>query len=88
MHAAEHGERRRAILRGDLASWRDVALTQIEESGQQQMLNCFCLMGAMHELDRRVAWSDFVETHIFNSDKVTAIFEPWLVETASSASST
>jgi hypothetical protein len=63
-----------AMVRGDLASWRDVPLAQIEESGQQEMLNWFCLMGAMHELGRRVEWSDFVETHIFNSDKVTAIF--------------
>jgi hypothetical protein len=72
-----------ALVRGDLASWRGVPLSQIEESGQQEMLNWFCLMGAMHELDRRVVWSDFVETHIFNSDKVTAIFEPWLAATAS-----
>jgi hypothetical protein len=72
-----------ALVRGDLASWRDVPLSQIAESGQQEMLNWFCLMGAMHELERRVVWSDFVETHIFNSDKVTAVFEPWLAASAS-----
>jgi hypothetical protein len=66
-----------AMVSGDLARWRDVPLADIESSGQQEMLNWFCLMGAMNELDRRIAWSDFVETHIFNSDKVTAIFEPW-----------
>jgi hypothetical protein len=30
----------------------------------------------MHELGAKLAWSDFVETHVFNSNKVTAVFEP------------
>jgi len=66
------------LVRGDLAAWRDVPLSAIEESGQQEVLNWFCLVGAMYELGAKLAWSDFVETYIFNSDKVTAIFEPWL----------
>jgi hypothetical protein len=73
------------LARGDLAAWRDVPLASIEESGQQEVLNWFCLMGAMHELGCPLAWSDFVETHIFNSDKVTAIFEPWLAAPAAVA---
>ncbi|SRR5579884_653435 len=73
------------LARGELAAWRDVPLSRIEESGQQEVLNWFCLMGAMHELGCRLAWSDFVETHIFNSDKVTAIFEPWIASPAAGA---
>jgi hypothetical protein len=72
-----------ALVRGDLAGWRDVTLDQITDSGQQEMLNWFCLIGAMYELNRTVVWSDFVQTHIFNSDKVTAIFEPWRPEAIS-----
>jgi hypothetical protein len=32
----------------------------------------------MHELGGRLAWSDFVETHVFNSNKVTALYHPVL----------
>jgi hypothetical protein len=66
------------LVKNDLAAWRDVSLSAVEESGQQEVLNWFCLIGAMYELDRKLAWSDFVETHIFNSNKVAAVFEPWL----------
>jgi hypothetical protein len=69
-----------ALQRGDLASWRDVSLAAVEDAGQQELLNWFCLAGAMHELGGKLAWSDFVETHIFNSNKVTAVFEPCLAE--------
>jgi hypothetical protein len=65
-----------AMVTGDLASWRDVALSAVEESGQQELLNWFCLAGAMHELGAKLAWSEFVETHVFNSNKVSAIYEP------------
>jgi hypothetical protein len=64
------------LINGNLAGWRDVPLASVTESGQQEVLNWFCLIGAMYELDAKLAWSDFVETYIFNSDKVTAIFEP------------
>jgi hypothetical protein len=65
-----------AMLAGDLASWRDVPLASVEDSGQQELLNWFCLAGAMHELGATLAWSEFVETHVFNSNKVTAIYDP------------
>jgi hypothetical protein len=66
-----------ALVRGDLAAWRNEPLSAIEESGQQELLNWFCLAGAMHELKAKLSWSDFVETHVFNSNKVAAIYEPW-----------
>jgi hypothetical protein len=40
------------------------------------MLNWFALVGAMKELGARLRWSQFVETHVFNSNKVFAVFEP------------
>ncbi len=64
------------MVDGDYARWRDYTLDQVEDAGQQENLNWFALMGAMSALGSRVAWSDFVETRVFNSNKVAAIFEP------------
>ena len=56
--------------------WRDLPLEKIEESGNQELLNSFALLGAMRAVGHRCVWTDFVETHLFNSNKVTAIFAP------------
>jgi hypothetical protein len=66
------------LCRNDLAAWRDVTLRDVEAAGQQEVLNWFCLAGAMYELNCKLEWSDFVETYIFNSNKVTALYEPWV----------
>ena len=66
----------RAKVAGDYAAWRDCTLDQIEDAGQQENLNWFALVGAMSALERRVAWADFVETRVFNSNNVAAVFEP------------
>jgi len=66
----------KAMLEGDFAYWRNFTLAQIEDSGGQETLNWFALMGAMSELGHKVAWSDFLPTYIFNATKVTAIFAP------------
>ena len=63
-----------ALLRGDWQAWRGLPLAEVERSGQHEMLNWFCLFGAMTELGYVVRWSEFVETFVFNSDKVAAIF--------------
>ena len=65
-----------AMVKGEYQTWRNYPLKNVEESGQQEVLNWFALMGAMNELNMRCAWSDFVETYVFNSSKVAAIFEP------------
>ena len=61
---------------GDYDAWRSTPLARIEDSGQQEMLNWLCLAGAMAELGRRPSESTFVESHIFNSNKVFAVFPP------------
>jgi hypothetical protein len=38
------------------------------------VLNWFALAGAMEALGAKLEWSTFVETHIFNSNKVFAEF--------------
>ncbi len=65
-----------ALVAGDYAAWRSTPLAAIEESGQHELLNWFCLVGAMSELGAKLEWSEFVETYAFNSDKVSAIFTP------------
>ena len=40
------------------------------------MLNWMCLVGAMAELGRRPDETDFIQSYIFNSNKVFAFFKP------------
>jgi catalytic LigB subunit of aromatic ring-opening dioxygenase len=61
---------------GDYQAWRHASLDAIEDSGQQEMLNWMCLVGAMAELGRKPKESDLVETYLFNSSKCFAFFPP------------
>ena len=61
---------------GDYEAWRRTPLAQMEDCGQQEMLNWMCLAGAMAELGRRPNESDFIQSYIFNSNKVFAVFNP------------
>jgi hypothetical protein len=63
-----------ALQHGKYETWEAVTLDDVEAAGQQEMLNWFCLAGAMQALDRIPSWSTFVETHIFNSNKCFAIY--------------
>ena len=65
-----------ALVAGDWDVWKSMSLAEVEAAGDQELLNWFALAGAMDELGQRCSWSEFVETHVFNSSKVTAIFEP------------
>jgi hypothetical protein len=59
---------------GDYEAWRDVPLAQLEASGQHEVLNWFCLAGAMAELGHKMELLDWVETWIFNAPKCLAVF--------------
>ena len=63
-----------ALAAGDYETWRNLTLDDITSSGNQEMLNWATLLGAMNALDKKPAWTDFVETQLFNSNKVAAIF--------------
>jgi len=63
-----------ALVAGDYAAWRETPLSSVVDAGQQELLNWFCLMGAMSELKYKVSWSQFVAAYIFVSNKVAAIF--------------
>ena|SRR5882757_528478 len=63
-----------ALVVGDYAAWAKVTSRAVVEAGQHEMLNWFCLLGAMSELGLTLEWSDLVITEIFNSNKVFAIY--------------
>ena len=65
-----------AMVKGDWHAWQSTPLADVEDAGQHEMLNWFALCGAMSELGQLPVWSEFVETWVFNSDKVNAIFGP------------
>lgn len=64
-----------AMVAGDYDTWLARTVRQTVDSGQHEMLNWFCLLGAMSELGMELAWSDWVVTEIFNSNKAFAVFE-------------
>ena len=61
---------------GDYDAWRRISTPQIEDAGQQELLNWMCLAGAMSELNRKPEIVDYYETYIFNSTKCLAVFQP------------
>jgi hypothetical protein len=65
-----------ALQAADYATWRQRPLSAIEDSGQQEVLNWMCLVGAMNELGRRPTETSYVQSYIFNSNKCFAVFEP------------
>jgi glycine/D-amino acid oxidase-like deaminating enzyme len=65
-----------ALRRGDYEAWRVRTLAEIEDSGQQEMLNWYMLAGAMEALGRKPDECDFIDTWIFNSNKCFAVYKP------------
>lgn len=61
---------------GDYDAWRRVSTAEIEEAGQQELLNWMCLAGAMEEMQRKAEIVDYVETYVLNSNKCMALFRP------------
>lgn len=64
-----------ALVAGDVDTWLGARTEDLVAAGQQEMLNWFCLLGAMTELGQELSWSSLVETSIFNSNKCFAVYE-------------
>jgi hypothetical protein len=60
---------------GDYQAWSRISTAQVEDAGQQEMLNWMCLAGAMDTLNYKPEILDYVETYVFNSNKCLAIFK-------------
>ena len=65
-----------ALVSGDYRTWREQSTTDITRAGQQELLNWFCLAGAMERQNTKPTWSSLVDTHVFNSNKVFAVYPP------------
>ena len=66
-----------ALKNGDIETWRKTTLEEVEDRGHHELLNWFCLLGAMQELGRtKPDYSTFLESWITNSDKVFAVYRP------------
>jgi hypothetical protein len=63
-----------AFIAGDWNTWTSTTGQEIVAAGQHELLNWFCLAGAMDELGLPLSWSKFVTTDVFNSNKCFAIF--------------
>jgi hypothetical protein len=57
---------------GEHAQWADITNDEIDDGGLQEFKNWICLAGAME--DRQADVVDYVETHIFASNKCFALF--------------
>ncbi len=67
----------RALTEGNWELWRNTTLEEVEDRGHHELLNWFCLVGAMHELGQeKPDASVFLESWITTSDKVFAVFRP------------
>lgn len=62
------------MVEGAYERLRARPLVELEESGQQEVLNWYVLFGAMQHLDRTPKWSTLIETNVFNSNKAFAIY--------------
>jgi hypothetical protein len=65
-----------ALCGCDWETWRNYSGAQVEDAGQQEILNWSCLAGAMSALERKPQETGFVDTWIFNSSKVFLIARP------------
>jgi Catalytic LigB subunit of aromatic ring-opening dioxygenase len=62
-----------ALAAGNYAYWESTTTAEIEDAGQQELLNWFALAGAARELGLgSPEQHNFIETHCFNSNKVFA----------------
>ena len=62
------------MTRGRYDELSDYALAEVEDSGQQEVLNWFVLFGAMARSGLTPSWATLVESHIFNSNKAFALY--------------
>jgi hypothetical protein len=62
-----------AMVSGNYDVWRNLTGVQVEDSGQQEMLNWSCLVGAMAQMQHKPVDAGLVTTWIFNSSKAFMI---------------
>jgi hypothetical protein len=66
-----------ALRRGDYETWRRTPLAALEDAGQHEVLNWYCLAGAMEALGRKPDECDYAETWAFVAGKCIAVWRPY-----------
>ena len=64
-----------SLLQGDYDYWRDLSRQTIENAGQHEILNWMPLIGAMSFLNKKPVLQDYVDTYLFQANKVFVSFE-------------
>ena len=62
------------LKKGNYEAWGRRTTSEMEASGQHELLNWACMLGAMAELKAKPEIIDFVESHVFTSNKCFATF--------------
>jgi hypothetical protein len=65
----------KALLEDDFDMMRNYTSTEVVDAGQHEILNWFCMLGAVEELGLRREWSELVVTDVFNSNKAFAVYK-------------
>jgi Catalytic LigB subunit of aromatic ring-opening dioxygenase len=66
-----------ALAKGDYDHWRNVSESEVVDRGQQEVLNWWCLLGAMEELGHKAPdYHGYVESYVMNSNKCFAVYKP------------
>lgn len=66
-----------ALVQGDFDYWRGVTEPEVVDRGQQEVLNWWCLLGAMEELgNKEPAYHGYVESYVMNSNKCFVAYSP------------
>lgn len=64
-----------ALLKDDFETMRSYTSEEVVEAGQHEILNWFCMLGAVQELGLNREWSELVVTDVFNSNKAFAVYK-------------
>ncbi len=59
---------------GKLGAWRELSGAQLEDAGEQELLNWVTLAGAMSQAGKKPEIVDYTESYVLNSNKCFALF--------------
>lgn len=63
-----------ALVADDYDTLMSVTVKEVVDAGQHEMLNWFCMLGAVAELGMAREWSTFRPSDVFNSNKCFAVY--------------
>ncbi len=61
---------------GDYKAWSGLELSQLEDSGQHELVNWCPMIGAMEEAGQKPTYCEFLESFLMNSNKCVAVIPP------------